>query len=521
MRKEIEILLTPKQAADPTEWKHLFALSLNIPVEGITHLRPLQRSIDARGKKVKIRIKAELFIDEPAENIQQLASKHYPDVSKKTPVIIVGTGPAGLFAALTLIEQGIKPILLERGKEVQSRKTDIALLNREHKVNPDSNYCFGEGGAGTYSDGKLYTRSSKRGNVGDILATFVEHGASTDILIDSHAHIGTDKLPAIVAAIRKTILDAGGEMHFNCRVCDFLIHDHTITGVEDQSGNRYEGRAVILASGHSARDIYELLQRKNVVLEAKSFALGVRAEHPQELIDSIQYHQAPPRDPLLPAATYNLVKQVDGRGVFSFCMCPGGIIVPAATAAEQLVVNGMSTSRRNSPFANSGIVVSVEPGDFAHLSAFGPLAGLEFQRQIEESCWRAGGMSQTAPAQRITDFVRGRISRSLPPTSYFPGITAVALNELLPTFIADRLQKAFVLFDQPMRGYYSSEGVILGTESRTSSPVRIPRDAVTFEQHQIKQLYPCGEGAGYAGGIVSSAMDGVNCARAVASKCNG
>jgi uncharacterized FAD-dependent dehydrogenase len=356
--------------------------------------------------------------------------------------------------------------------------------------------------------------------VGDILATFVEHGAHTDILIDSHAHIGTDKLPSIVAAMRKTILGAGGEMHFNSRVTDLLIRDHTIIGVEVQSGQRYEGASVILASGHSARDIYELLHRKNVLLEAKSFALGVRAEHPQELIDSIQYHKAPPRDPLLPAATYNLVKQVDGRGVFSFCMCPGGIIVPAATEHGQLVVNGMSTSRRNSPFANSGIVVSVEPGDFAHLSAFGPLAGLEFQRQIEEACWRAGGMSQTAPAQRITDFVRGRISRALPATSYFPGITAVALHELLPSFIADRLQKALVLFDQPMRGYFSSEGIILGTESRTSSPVRIPRDPASYEQFQIKRLYPCGEGAGYAGGIVSSAMDGVNCAKAVAFHLN-
>ena len=517
MRKEIEIAMTPKQAADPSGWKTAFAHILRIQPARIKYLEPKQRSVDARSTNVKIRLKAELFIDEQPKEVRKNIRKSYPVVSHKIPVIIVGAGPAGLFAALTLIENGMKPIVIERGKDVKARKFDIAQINREHIVNPDSNYCFGEGGAGTYSDGKLYTRSTKRGNVDEILSTLVSHGASEDILIDTHAHIGTDKLPAIVSAMRQTILEAGGEIFFNRRITDIIIQNGKIKGVEDKSGNRYEAQAVILATGHSARDIYELLHNKGLALEAKSFALGVRAEHPQELIDSIQYHHSP-RDPYLPAATYSLVKQVEGRGVFSFCMCPGGTIVPSATEAGQLVVNGMSNSRRNSPFANSGIVVQIEPSDIAHLAEFGPFAGLEFQRRIEDACWRAAGMSQAAPAQRISDFTRGVVSNSLPDCSYFPGIVSAPLHEILPPFVSGRLQEAFLLFDKSMRGYHTSEAVILGTESRTSSPVRIPRDTETLEHINLAGLYPCGEGAGYSGGIVSSALDGVRCAQAAVKK---
>lgn len=517
MRKEIEIAMTPKQASDPSGWKTAFAHVLRIKPARVKHLNPIQRSVDARSSKVKVRLKAEVFIDEMPGDIHKFIRKSYKDVSRKIPVIVVGAGPAGLFAALTLIENGLKPVLIERGKEVKARKFDIAQINREHIVNPDSNYCFGEGGAGTYSDGKLYTRSTKRGNISDILSVLVSHGADADILIDSHPHIGTDRLPAIVAAMRQTILDAGGEIYFNRRIVDILIQNGKVKGVEDKNGERFEAHSVILATGHSARDIYELLDRKGLALEAKSFALGVRAEHPQALIDSIQYHQSP-RDQYLPAAPYSLVKQVDGRGVFSFCMCPGGIIVPSATETGQVVVNGMSNSRRNSPYANSGIVVQIDPSDLGHLSEYGPFAGLELQRQVEDACWRAAGMKQSAPAQRITDFTSGVVSASLPDCSYFPGIVPAPLHEILPPFVAGRLQEAFLQFDKMMKGYHTSEAVILGTESRTSSPVRIPRNPDTFEHVNLPGLYPCGEGAGYSGGIVSSAMDGVNCAHAVAKK---
>ena len=517
MRKEIEIAMTPKQAADPAGWKTAFAHVLRIQPGRIKFLDPIQKSIDARSYKIKVRLKAELYIDEQPLETRKNIRKNYPDVSHKTPVIVVGAGPAGLFAALTLIENGMKPIVIERGKDVKARKFDIAQINREHIVNPDSNYCFGEGGAGTYSDGKLYTRSTKRGNVDEILSTLVSHGASEDILIDSHPHIGTDKLPAIVGAMRQSILEAGGEIYFNRRISDIIIRNGKLKGVEDKAGNRYEAQAVILATGHSARDIYDLLHSKGLTLEAKSFALGVRAEHPQELIDSIQYRQSP-RDPYLPAATYSLVKQVEGRGVFSFCMCPGGIIVPSATEAGQVVVNGMSNSRRNSPYANSGIVVQIDPSDIAHLSEFGPFAGLEFQRRIEDACWRAAGMSQAAPAQRISDFTNGIISQDLPECSYNPGIVSAPLHEILPASVSGRLQEAFLQFDKMMKGYHTSEAVILGTESRTSSPIRILRDNDTLEHVNLPGLYPCGEGAGYSGGIVSSAMDGVRCAQAVVKK---
>jgi len=520
MRKEIEIAMTPKQSSEPAGWKSAFANAIHVPLSRIKQINPLQRSIDARSTNVKIRLRAEVIIDEQPLETEKVTRKSYPDVSRKKAVIIAGAGPAGLFAALSLIENGFKPLILERGKDVKARKFDIAQLNREHIVNPDSNYCFGEGGAGTFSDGKLYTRSTKRGNVNEILSVLVAHGADKDILIDSHPHIGTDKLPAIVSAIRRTILDSGGEIYFNHRINDFILRKGRAVGFEVKNGDRYEGVGVILATGHSATDIYQLLDSKGLALEAKSFALGVRAEHPQALIDSIQYHHSP-RDPYLPAATYSLVKQVDDRGVFSFCMCPGGNIVPAATESGQVVVNGMSNSQRNSPFANSGIVVQVHPADLLHLSEFGVFAGIEFQRQVEAACWRAAGMRQSAPAQRITDFTKGVLSPTLPECSYFPGIISAPLHEILPPFITNRLQKAFVLFDQQMKGYHTSEGIILGTESRTSSPIRIPRNEETLEHINLKGLYPCGEGAGYAGGIVSSAMDGVRCAQALAKGVRG
>jgi uncharacterized protein len=520
MRKEVEIAMTPRQASDSSGWKMAFAQVLHLPVARIKYIKPIQRSIDARSQKVKIRLKAELYIDEAPQTSLKPHKKVYPDVSKKRPVIIIGAGPAGLFAALTLIEKGIKPLIFERGKDVKSRKYDIAQLNREGIVHPDSNYCFGEGGAGTFSDGKLYTRSSKRGNVNEILETLVAHGADEDILFDSHPHIGTDKLPAIIQAMRNTITQAGGEIFFNHRITDIVIEKGNARGVIDKNGNRHDGLAVIVATGHSARDLFELLHRKNILLEAKSFALGVRVEHPQQLIDSIQYHSQAgiQRDPFLPAASYSLVKQLDGRGVFSFCMCPGGTIVPAATENGQVVVNGMSNSKRNSPFANSGIVVTVDAADLQHLSEYGPFAGLEFQRQVEELCWNAAGHSQRAPAQRLNDFVEGIASSSLPQCSYHPGVVSADLNQLLPQSIASRLRDGFRQFDRQMKGFLTNEAIILGTESRTSSPIRIPRNETTLEHVQVARLYPCGEGAGYAGGIVSSAIDGVRCATAIAQK---
>ena len=429
-------------------------------------------------------------------------------------MIVIGAGPAGLFAALKLIEKGLKPIVIERGKDVRDRRRDLAAITKNHLVNEDSNYCFGEGGAGTYSDGKLYTRSKKRGDVNKILNLLIAHGANEDIGINAHPHIGTNKLPKIIQAIRETILQYGGEILFNTRVVDILVKNNEIDGVETKSGQVIHAKKVILATGHSARDIFELLHKKGIHIEAKPFALGVRVEHSQKLIDQIQYH-CTTRGEFLPPAPYSIVKQVNNRGVYSFCMCPGGVIAPCATAPGEVVTNGWSPSKRDQPTSNSGIVVSLDLKDFEPYQKFGPLSGLEFQKNIEQNAWRMGGETQKVPAQRLVDFTKGILSTDIPKTSYQPGTTSVELGSLLPKFIHQTLQEGFKLFDQSMKGYLTNEAVVHAPESRTSSPVRIPRDPKTLEHVQIKGLYPCGEGAGYAGGIISAAIDGEKCAEQV------
>lgn len=515
MRKDINISVSPEAASDENLLKRKIAEKLMIPVKDVSFVKLLRRSVDARFQGIKINISAEVFFNEPAPPAEVIVAE-YPDVKNREPVIIIGCGPAGMFAALRLTELGYKPILLERGKDVRSRRRDIALLSREHIVDPDSNYCFGEGGAGTFSDGKLYTRSTKKGDVKKILRTFVAHGANGNILIDSHPHIGTNKLPGVVEAIRQSVLNAGGEIHFNSKVVDFDIRGNEIRRVITGGGDKFEAKAVILATGHSARDIFELLGRKKILVEAKPFAVGVRVEHPQPLIDSIQYHlgHGQGRGEYLPAAAYNLAHQVKGRGVFSFCMCPGGFIVPASTAPGELVLNGMSPSRRDSRFANSGMVVSVEKDDFAPFVDYGEFSGLMLQKEMEKMAFEAGGHSQTAPAQRLVDFCNRKLSAGLPECSYVPGIKSAALHELLPKGISERLQEGFKFFGKKMHGFLTNEAVILGVETRTSSPVRIPRDKRSLQHLQVKNLFPCGEGAGYSGGIVSSALDGELCAEA-------
>jgi uncharacterized FAD-dependent dehydrogenase len=433
--------------------------------------------------------------------------------SKK--IIIAGAGPAGLFAALRLIEHGIKPIVLERGKEVRARRRDLAAINKEGVVNPESNYCFGEGGAGTYSDGKLYTRSTKRGDVYRVLSTLVHFGAAEKILYEAHPHIGTNKLPQIITAMREKITECGGEVLFEKKLTDFHLEKENIRSVQTSDGDELQADAFILATGHSARDIFELLDAKKILIESKPFALGVRVEHPQALIDSIQYH-CPMRGEHLPPASYSLVQQVDGKGVFSFCMCPGGIIAPAATDRNEIVVNGWSPSKRNNPYANSGIVVSVEEKDIQAFKKHGPLAGMHFQRSVEQKAFAAGGGKLVAPAQRLVDFTRDIVSSSLPDCSYLPGIHSSSLKNVLPSFVHEALQVAFKEFGKKMPGYLTNEAVVVATESRTSSPVRIPRQAESFRHPQVKNLYPCGEGAGYAGGIVSAAMDGEKIADRIA-----
>lgn len=477
-----------------------------------------RRSVDARQKQIKVNLRIQAD-SRPIEIEFVEFQRDYSNVSDKPQVIIVGAGPAGLFAALRAIELGFKPIVLERGKDVQARRRDLAAINKDHIVNPDSNYCFGEGGAGTYSDGKLYTRSKKRGSVRRIFEIMVAHGATEEILIEAHPHIGTNKLPKLVAALRQSIIDAGGEVLFDSKVTDLLLESNQLKGVQLADGTKINGVATVLATGHSARDIFHLLNHKNILIEAKPFALGVRVEHPQQVIDQIQYHCAD-RGPYLPASSYSLVSQTlyqdVERGVFSFCMCPGGFIVPAATAPGEIVVNGMSPSRRNSKFANSGIVVAVELDDIKSFHQHGALAALEFQAAVEKNAWEFGGKTQVAPAQRLVDFVDSKTSSDLNETSYQPGLASVNMNEMLPNFIGSRLKQGFKAFGKKMHGYFTNEAQIIGVESRTSSPVRIPRDADSLEHPQIKGLYPCGEGAGYAGGIASAAMDGEKVIEAVA-----
>lgn len=498
--------------------------------------RIVRRSIDARGD-VKMVYKIEAYLS--GENIGESHLPEYKDVADAPSAVVVGSGPAGMFAALKLLSLGVKPVVLERGKDVHARKKDIARLSRDGELNPDSNYCYGEGGAGTFSDGKLYTRSSKRGDVGEVLHQLVEFGADRSILVDAHPHIGTDKLPKVVENIRKCVLSHGGEYHFENKVCDIVLLDdgsYTVTADTPSGTAVYRSSAVILATGHSARDIYEMLQAKGCVLEAKGFAMGVRVEHPQRLINRIRYRGS--WEPGMPAAEYSFVEQVVGagpdgepveRGVYSFCMCPGGILVPSSTEGETVVLNGMSNSARNSAWANAGVVVSVEPGDEPErYRKSGPFSLLDFQRDVERSMYdyvagHGNGCNPfAAPAQRMADFCEGQMSDTLPQTSYHPGVVSAPLHELLPENVASRLQEVFPAVDMHgMRGYYTNDAVLMGVESRTSSPVRVVRNKETFECDQMPGLYPCGEGAGYAGGIVSSALDGINCARAAAQKLLG
>ena len=504
--KTVNIDLSPEEYHVPEQMRRAVARHLGVGVDSLEELHVTRRTLDCRRRNIVYH--TEISLGQTRQTNPPCPTRL---TSSAPRVVIVGAGPAGLFAALRALELGLRPVIVERGKPVEQRKYDIAKLGREHIVNPDSNWCFGEGGAGTYSDGKLYTRSTKRGDVGAVLRQFVAHGADPDIMLDAHAHIGTDRLSGIIAQMRHTIEEAGGEYHFGTRVTDLLVRNGKVCGVADQHGDSIEGTAVILATGHSARDIYQMFHRHNWLLEAKPFALGVRVEHPQELINEIQYHGRG-YSPYLPPAAYSLTTQVGTHGVFSFCMCPGGVIVPAATADGQQVVNGMSNSRRNSPHANSGIAVTVGLDDVADTDVF---ALLHFQQAVEERMFHVGGDSISAPTQRLVDFLRRRPSSHLNPTGYMGQVTAAPLHELLPPFIVDSLTQGFRDFDRKMHGFITEEASLLAVESRTSSPVRIPRDRQTLQHPQLPGLYPCGEGAGYAGGIVSSAIDGIRCIEAV------
>ncbi len=510
MIKEIELVLLPEQATDEIAIRNAASKALNVPYGRLSHVHLLKRSIDARGKKVVYRVKVNVFIDE--DPVPEIFAVNYQNVSDKRPVLIIGAGPAGLFAGLRCIELGLKPVIIERGKDVKQRRRDLARINKEGIIDPDSNYCHGEGGAGTYSDGKLYTRSNKRGDIQYVLKALVEHGATEDILIDARPHIGTNKLPGIITSIRDSILNAGGEVHFDCRVTDLVISERKLRGVI--CGDKtFKAESVILATGHSARDIYYLLRKHNIRVEAKPFALGVRIEHPQEIIDQAQYH-CEVRGEHLPPSYYSLVDQVEDRGVFSFCMCPGGIIAPCSTEPNEIVVNGWSPSKRNNPYANSGTVVQINLEDVPG-NPEDPFRMLEFQADVERRAYVAGGGNLVAPAQRMIDFVNNKLSVDLPVNSYIPGTRCADLSTVLPPFIHKRLQKALPAFGKKMKGYYTNEAILVGVESRTSSPVRIPRDKETLQHTEMAGLFPCGEGAGYAGGIVSAAIDGMNCAEAV------
>ncbi len=510
MTEEIQFQVTPEQAVDSAFLRKKIKSDLGLKSDNFD-FQWKKRSIDARKPNIKINCTFEVFIGEELPVFD--AEFHPEDVKNAPEIAIVGAGPAGIYAALRCLELGLKPVVFERGKDVRSRRRDLAKLNKEMIVNPESNYCFGEGGAGTYSDGKLYTRSKKRGDVLKALKWFVHFGAERDIIVDAHPHIGTNKLPHIIVAMREEILKWGGEVHFDTKVTDFIVENNAIRGVELNCSEKRYVDEVILATGHSARDMFELLHKKGIKVEAKPFALGVRIEHTQDVIDKIQYHGRL-NDDFLPPASYSLVTQVDGRGVYSFCMCPGGIIAPCATADGEVVTNGWSPSKRNNPYSNSGIVVAVYPEDFENSSD--PFVCLDFQREIERKCWEAAGKTQQVPAQRMEDFVNGKKSVDFPRSSYQPGIVSVDLHTVFPPFIAKRLQQAFRDFGRKMKGYLTNDAVLHAPESRTSSPIQIPRNPETLEHVSVKGLYPCAEGAGYAGGIISAAIDGMKCVDAVA-----
>jgi len=511
----VQIVIKPQQQEDLEFIYRLGLQKAKLNPNEVIDWRIRKRSLDARKASIKLNVQLEFWkVGEVREVAQAWRAK---TVNPEKKVAIIGAGPAGLYAALRAIEAGITPVVFERGKDVRARRRDLAAINKAQTVNPESNYCFGEGGAGTYSDGKLYTRSKKRGNVLKALEWLVHFGASDDILVEAHPHIGTNKLPAIITAMREAVIAHGGAVHFNAKLTDIKIENNSIKGLKINGDTWHDFSEVVLATGHSARDIFYLLHNRGVTIAAKPFALGVRVEHTQELINDIQYH-GDHQNPYLPPASYALVEQVNGMGVYSFCMCPGGIIAPCATEAEEVVTNGWSPSKRNNPYANSGIVVSVSPEDLPNYKENDPFVCLDFQKKVEYDCWVAGGKTQRVPAQRMIDFVQGKTSADFPKTSYQPGIVSVNLAEVLPPLIAKRLQKAFVKFGRKMNGYYTNEAVLHAPESRTSSPVSIPRDPNTLEHIDIKGLYPCGEGAGYAGGIISAAIDGINCVDAIAQK---
>ena len=534
MIQDYQLRLLPKQAATEQDIRSSVAQEAALEPLRIRGLRIIRRSIDARQRQVMVNLTVRVWIDEPMAD-EPFHRIDYPDVEGRGSVIVVGAGPGGLFAALRLIELGLRPIVVERGKDVHQRKQDIARISREQTVDPESNYSFGEGGAGAYSDGKLYTRSKKRGSVEKILNVFCQHGAQTTILADAHPHIGTDRLPRVIENMRLTILRCGGEVHFQTRMTDLILRQDRVVGCHCRQADGTELELlgpVILATGHSARDVYRLLDTRGIDIEAKGIAVGVRLEHPSQLIDQIQYHSRGGRGPYLPAAEYSFVEQCDGRGVYSFCMCPGGFVVPAATGAEQVVVNGMSPSHRNGRWSNSGMVVEIRPEDLANdklrvtndelgMANDSPLRMLRFQEELERQAWQQGGRRQTAPAQRMADFVNGRLSCDLPASSYAPGLVASPLHFWLPPFVSSRLQQAFRDFGRKSHGFLTNEATVIGVETRTSAPVRITRQPDTLHHINIEGLYPCGEGAGYAGGIVSAAIDGERCAEACAKALAG